>query len=385
MYEVLIDKVIGDDWWRSLTGEATEITAEDVRKWFANFPQNETEVRIIINSPGGDWLNGTTIFNIIRDFARSNPKVKITTYIQGLAGSMASCIALAANAVNPEQNKVIVEDNSTYMIHRSSCYCHGNRNDIHDALNWLEAVDKAMVHIYTRKTGMSDKEIEEMVDAETWLFGKEILEKGFADSILEDSNHDKNDFPSTRATNLANAKACYEKSQMMIQELYAKKGKDIPAQNYKAAALALEIPGGSPSDKEAEKVTASVNTKGVTKMTIEELKKNSPDVYAQAVSDGEKAGVEKEQARVSRLLAMGKRSGAMDYALSCIESKANPCDENVIDAFMDKGAKAQALAAQNGDGDIPNLNPPKNDNKADTEVLIKVFEKAFNDGGCYDD
>ena len=125
MFELLIDKVIGEDEWAAFTGVPEEISADFVRKSLAAFPQGETEMRITIDSPGGDVFEGITIFNIIRDFARNNPDVEITTYVQGMAASMASVIALAAWSVNP-RNDVIVEDNSIFMIHnawgsRSSC------------------------------------------------------------------------------------------------------------------------------------------------------------------------------------------------------------------------------------------------------------------------
>ena len=77
MFKLTIDKVIGEDWWQKYTGVSEEISSAYVRDTLAAFPDNENELRIVINSPGGDVFEGITIFNIIREFARDNPKVKI--------------------------------------------------------------------------------------------------------------------------------------------------------------------------------------------------------------------------------------------------------------------------------------------------------------------
>lgn len=113
------------------------------------------------------------------------------------------------------------------------------------------------------------------------------------------------------------------------------------------------------------------------KITAEDLKRDNPDVYAQIIADGEKAGAEKEQARVNRLLAMGEKTGATEFALACVKDGANPADEKVIDAFMDKGAAAKALAAQKEDGEIPDVNPPKTDVNADRNAVMAAFDREL--------
>ncbi|MBQ6056979.1 MAG: Clp protease ClpP, partial [Treponema sp.] len=184
MVELLINKVIGEDWWEQYTGVQEEISANYVRDQLKAFPENEKELRIVIDSPGGDVFEGVTIFNVIRDFARNNPSVKITTYIQGMAASMASAIALAANAVS-DSNKVIAEDNSIFMIHDAWGYVIGNQNDMREAAEYFAMIDSMLSSIYMRKTGKSEDDIRSMMDAETWLWGKNILEAGFVDEIID--------------------------------------------------------------------------------------------------------------------------------------------------------------------------------------------------------
>ena len=378
MKELLIDKVIGEDWWEEFAGVSTETSARWVRDQLNSFPANETELKITIDSPGGDVFEGITIFNIIRDFARNHPDVKITTYIQGMAASMASVIALAANSVNNE-NKIEAEDNAVFMIHDAWDVAIGNENDLREAAAFLEQIDNMLASAYIARTGKTEKEIKAMMDAETWLWGNEIKDAGFADRIIEfepDEGMKKdiangNVQPDSKEMNVLSAKAKFSDAKKMMQQVHAHAKKD---RNLKAAAMALGFKGGKPSGAVA--LAAEENIKGgCMKITAEDLKRDNPDVYAQVVADGEKAGIAKEQARVSRLLALGEKSGAGEFALACIKDGSDPSNEKVIDTFMEKGAAAKALQAQKEDGDVPNVNPPKNEKNADMNAVMAAFDR----------
>lgn len=377
MVELLINKVIGEDWWEQYTGVQEEISANYVRDQLKAFPENENELRIVIDSPGGDVFEGVTIFNVIRDFARNNPSVKITTYIQGMAASMASAIALAANAVS-DSNKVIAEDNSIFMIHDAWGFVVGNENDMREAAEYFAMIDSMLSSIYMRKTGKSEDDIRSMMDAETWLWGKNILEAGFVDEIIDGEN--KADEPANMNDSLISARAEFKKSRELVNSMNLKRGGEALKRDWAAAAVAIGFKGGEPSKAEA---LASVENKkgGCMKITAEELKRDNPDVYAQVFQDGEAAGVKKEQARVNRLLTLGQKAGANDYALECIKANAEPSDEKVIDAFMEKGAAAKALAAQTQDQDVPDVNPPKDDKNADKKAMNEAFAMSLNNGG----
>ena len=377
MVELLINKVIGEDWWEQYTGVQEEISANYVRDQLKAFPENEKELRIVIDSPGGDVFEGVTIFNVIRDFARNNPSVKITTYIQGMAASMASAIALAANAVS-DSNKVIAEDNSIFMIHDAWGYVIGNENDMREAAEYFAMIDSMLSSIYMRKTGKSEDDIRSMMDAETWLWGKNILEAGFVDEIIDGENNA--DESANMNDSLISARAEFKKSRELVNSMNLKRGGEALKRDWAAAAVAIGFKGGEPSKAEA---LASVENKkgGCMKITAEELKRDNPDVYDQVFQDGEAAGVKKEQARVNRLLTLGQKAGANDYALECIKSNAEPSDEKVIDAFMEKGAAAKALAAQAQDQNVPDVNPPKDDKNADKKVMNEAFAMSLNNGG----
>lgn len=370
MYELLIDKVIGADEWRAWFDEETEFSSDDARKALAAFPSDESEMRITIDSPGGDVFEGITIFNIIRDFARNNPNVEITTYIQGMAASMASVIALAAWSVNP-RNAVIVEDNSIFMIHDAWGIVVGNANDMREGAEWFSKIDDMLRAVYVRRSGKSDDEIKAMMDAESWLWGNEIIEAGFADAIMDSTT-----VPNDRNERLVSAKAAFTKSQELMRSVSAKRKENGGGKSFRAAAMALGIAGGLLPKNEAD--FSAENKKGDSsmKITVDELKKDNPEIYAQIVQDGEKSGIAKEQARVSRLLALGEKSGAKEFALECIKNGSDPSDEKVIDAFMDKGAAVKYLAnVAEDEKTIPNVNPPKEDKNEDMNAVMAAFDR----------
>lgn len=166
------------------------ITADGLRSQLSKAKDGD-DIKIIVNSPGGDCFEGIAVYNTIRDFAR-NFKGNITTYVQGMAASAASWIALAASSVS-EKNKVVVEDNSVFMIHDCWGLVVGNKNDMRDAADFAERVDGVMQKMLARKSGKTEAEIGDLMDKETWYFGQEIIDAGFADEMAKDEKKPDDD------------------------------------------------------------------------------------------------------------------------------------------------------------------------------------------------
>lgn len=370
MYEILIDKVIGADEWRAWFGEETEVSSADVRKILAAFPSGENEMRITIDSPGGDVFEGITIFNIIRDFARSNPEVEITTYVQGMAASMASVIALAAWSVNP-RNSVIVEDNSVFMIHDAWGVVVGNANDMREGADWFSKIDDMLRAVYVRRSGKSDDEIKAMMDVETWLWGNEIIEAGFADAIMDSTT-----VPNDRNERLVSAKAAFAKSQDLMRRVSAKQKECGGGKSFRAAAMALGIHGSSLPKNGADYSAENKKGDSSMKITVDELKKENPEIYAQILDEGKKLGSEEALARADRLLQLGEKAGAVDAALKCFREGKDTNDTEVVDYIFDRGKANAILTAQMEDEkSIPDVNPPKEDKNEDMNAVMAAFDR----------
>ena len=167
--EIWIYEEIGEDFW---TGGG--ITAKNFQKELSEIKASQIDLHI--NSPGGVVFDGITIYNLLK-----NHPANVTTYIDGLAASIASVIALAGN-------KVIMADNALFMIHNPYGMIAGNATEMRDFADKLDKVGGAIATTYISKTGKTDTEIQTMLDAETWMTASEALEAGFIDEIAGEAD-----------------------------------------------------------------------------------------------------------------------------------------------------------------------------------------------------
>ena len=103
---------------------------------------------------------------------------KVTAKIEGLAASIASIIALAADEVTMSQN-------SLFMIHNVWGGETGGAKDMRKAADLMDKMSDRLVNIYVSKTGKDESEIRNWMDEETWFTADEALEAGFINSIEE--------------------------------------------------------------------------------------------------------------------------------------------------------------------------------------------------------
>jgi ATP-dependent Clp endopeptidase proteolytic subunit ClpP len=124
-----------------------------------------------IHSPGGSIFDGTAIYNALR----SNGG-KITSQVDGLAASMATFVALAGETVR-------MAENAMWMIHNPTGGVLGGSKDMRETADLLDKLRGSLVAAYCAKTGKTEKEVIELMDAETWMTAAEALEHGFIDEI----------------------------------------------------------------------------------------------------------------------------------------------------------------------------------------------------------
>lgn len=94
---------------------------------------------------------------------------KKIVYVDGIAASIASIIAMAGDEIH-------IPKNAYLMIHRSWICTVGNKNDLLDTISMLEKTDLNMADIYQEKAieGITSEKILELMDNETWLTGTEV-------------------------------------------------------------------------------------------------------------------------------------------------------------------------------------------------------------------
>lgn len=132
-----------------------------------------SEITLRINSPGGSVFDGNAIFNQLKQH-----KAKVTAHIDGLAASMASVIAMAAD-------HIVMPENALMMIHNPWTVSIGNAEELRKDADLLDTIKRTLLTAYGR-SAMTDEELSSMMDAETWLTGADAVEMGFADEMEEE-------------------------------------------------------------------------------------------------------------------------------------------------------------------------------------------------------
>lgn len=162
---------IVSDWWGAW-GEEDQYP--DAVKNFLN-NHKDKNLNIYINSGGGSVFAGLAIYNMLK---RHNGQK--TVYVDGLAASIASIIALAGD-------KVVMPKSSMLMIHKPWSYTSGNATDFRKLADDLDEIEKCILAVYEEnlKDGIEIETIKDLVNAETWLTGEEA-EKYFNVEIGEE-------------------------------------------------------------------------------------------------------------------------------------------------------------------------------------------------------
>ena len=154
-----------------------EINTKEIQEKLEN--ANGKPLAIHINSGGGEVFEGFAIYNLLKGYEGQK-----TTYIDGLAGSIASVIALSGD-------KVIMNQASMFMIHNAWGGCFGNAEEMRQVANALEQVNEVIKAIYVKKTNLSKEELTELMDKESFITPEDCLKYGFCDEVIDGQAVDK--------------------------------------------------------------------------------------------------------------------------------------------------------------------------------------------------
>lgn len=135
-------------------------------------------LNIYINSPGGDVFEGNTIMNMLK-----RKKWIKNVYVDGLAASIASVIAMAGD-------KIIMPNNAMMMIHNAWTYAAGNSQELRKLADDLDKVNASIRQTYLDKAGdkLDEETLTTLMDNETWLTAQECYDYGLCDQVGEDKS-----------------------------------------------------------------------------------------------------------------------------------------------------------------------------------------------------
>ena len=122
---------------------------------------------------GGSTFQGLAIYNLLKQH-----KAKINTYIDGIAASSASIIAMAGD-------KIYMPKTSLIMIHNCWTYTIGNAKELRKTAEDMDKIALAYKEAYLAKIKINEEKLNQLLEDETYLTADECIEMGFADEIIE--------------------------------------------------------------------------------------------------------------------------------------------------------------------------------------------------------
>ena len=140
-------------------------------------PTDNSPVEVVINSGGGDVFSGSEIYTTLKDYPGT-----VTVKIVGIAASAASVIAMAGD-------KVLISPTAQIMIHNVASVAQGDYRVMKHEAEVLKNYNKSIANAYMLKTGLSQEELLNLMDKETWLNAQQAKEKGFVDEIMFDEGN----------------------------------------------------------------------------------------------------------------------------------------------------------------------------------------------------
>ncbi|WJP97071.1 Clp protease ClpP [Macrococcus bovicus] len=152
--------------------DETDVTASGFLEELKALGEVST-INLHINSGGGNVFSGHAIYNMLK-----NHKATVNVYIDALAASIASVIAMAGD-------KVFMYENSMMMIHNSWIITMGNSKELRETADLMDKMDKSSNTAYlTKNEKITEPQLENLLKEDFWMTAQEALDLGFADEII---------------------------------------------------------------------------------------------------------------------------------------------------------------------------------------------------------
>jgi ATP-dependent protease ClpP protease subunit len=132
-----------------------------------------TPLALRINSPGGSVFDAVAIYNALKRHTGT-----VTVWIDGIAASAASYIAMAGD-------EIIMPENAFLMIHDPSGLVMGTATDMREMAETLDKIAGSMTRGYAAKSGKPEIEIAALMAAETWFDAQDAVDLGLATRMAE--------------------------------------------------------------------------------------------------------------------------------------------------------------------------------------------------------
>lgn len=163
-------------------GEFWGVSAKEFAGLLDELPDDVEEIRLHINSPGGEVFDAIAILNALRAH-----DAKVVAIVDGLAASAASVVACGAD-------ELVMARNSELMIHDAWGLCVGNAEEMREMAGMLDRLSDNIASVYAEKAGTDVAVWRAAMEKETWYSAEEAVEAGLADRVDKKKDAAKNSF-----------------------------------------------------------------------------------------------------------------------------------------------------------------------------------------------
>lgn len=175
----------------------SEITADSVAEQLKNM---SGDIVINLNSPGGSYFVGAQVYNELRRYS-GKKTIK-----------MGSLVASAAAYISCVGDDVTASDNTSFMIHEVSSAAEGTAREIAAQAAQVEKLNALIAKRLAERSKKTESEIRRLMQEESWFYGQEIVDAGFADRLEGTGN------ATDRTVAVASAEKEYRHAAMATQK-----------------------------------------------------------------------------------------------------------------------------------------------------------------------
>jgi len=185
--ELFIYGVIGSDW------DDGDVTAAAFVKDLRALDVKAIDLHL--NSPGGLVFDGVAIYSALK-----NHPATVTSFVDGVAASAASFVAMAGE-------EIVVEKPAKMMIHDANGLVLGDADDMRQMADLLDELSDTIAGIYADRAGKTVAHWRTAMRAQTWYGAAEAVAAGLADRVAGDGKHNNKAAPEDRRSQLIRARA----------------------------------------------------------------------------------------------------------------------------------------------------------------------------------
>lgn len=315
------------------------------------------EITVRINSGGGDVFAAVAIYTRLKEHPAN-----IAVKIDGWCASAATIIAMAGNSIE-------ISVGGVFMIHDPLAGLIGyyNTTDLTDIAKELDTIKQSIVNCYRTVTEKTEEEIKSlMTDEGTWFTGQEAVDAGFCTAVM-----------------FTDVETEVENTEKVIVNSVS-----IGLERFHTVPKGLL--GCSGSHDNSNKTYENNKQEDNHNMTLEELKKNHPDV-ADAFKNEILAGVGNVTDAAAAVDAERKRIKAIDDmtlpGFEALADKAKYEEPVSAEAFAMQIVTAQKKTGQtflkdreddvNNSG-VKDVTPTSNNGKEkDSDPFGDIIDKMY--------